>query len=186
MFVYLFRVLLDPSQYKVIHSLEEDDVEPGSSGGGAAPTLECQFEDAVEKGFQLVIVEPPGLGDNCIRWIRAGNFLHKAAVLSAIGTLIATPFVPRKISFFTTFPLGVFSIGCAGMYGVSWQFDPCCKYQVDYKGQELTKVPSHDIHTSSPVILVRRNDRFRKILHNSLSFAVAGYLGWILYKHFSS
>lgn len=155
------------------------------SGGPDEHTLECQLEDALETGYTLVVVEPPGLGDHCIKWIRVGNFLHKSAVLSAIGTLVATPFIPVRISFFTTFPLGVFSIGCATFYAVSWKYDPCCKYQVDYKGRELPKIPSHDIHTSSPVILVRRNDKYRKIVHNTLAVAVAAYLGWVAYRHFS-
>lgn len=166
---------MDPSQYHVIHSL---------SGAANEHSLECQFEDALEKEFALVVIEPPGLGDNCIRWIKVGNFLHKSAVLSAIGTLAITPFIPVKISFFTTFPLGAFGICCAGVYGFSWQSDPCCKYQVDYRGRELTKIPSHDIHTSTPVILLKRNDKYRKMVHNTLSAVVAGYLGWIVYRHF--
>lgn len=169
------KVLLDPSEYKVIHSLSGDLNEH---------SLECQFENALESGCTLVVVEPPGLGENCIRWIRLGNFLHKSAVLCAVGTLAITPFIPVKVSFFTTFPLGVFSIGCAGMYGLSWQSDPCCKYQIDYKGRELTKIPSHEIHTSSPVVLVKRNDHYRKLLQNALAVAVTGYLAWMVHKHF--
>lgn len=169
------RVLLDPSEYRVIHS---------PSGDPDEHSLECQFEGALVSGYTLVVVEPPGLGENCIKWIRVGNFLHKSAVLSAIGTLAITPFIPVKVSFFTTFPLGAFSVICAGMYGFSWQSDPCCKYQVDYRGKELTKIPSHEIHTSSPIILVKRNDQYRKIVHNALAVVVTGYLSWVVYQHF--
>lgn len=179
-----FRVLLDPTQYKVIHSIEDEDVSGVSTH--PVPSLECQFEEALEKEFSLVIVEPPGIGENCIRWIRVGNFLHKSAVLSAIGTLTITPFISPRVSFFTTLPLGAFGVCCAGVYGLSWQFDPCCKYQVDYRGRELRKIPSHDIHTSSPVVLVRRNDKFRKLVHNALSVAVVCYLGWRAYKYFAA
>jgi len=163
----------------VIHSISEED-------DAGTPNPECQFEQALEKQYDLLVLEPPGLGENCIRWIRVGNFLHKSAVLSAIGTLVITPCIPTKISFFTTFPLGVFGVCCAGIYGFSWQFDPCCKYQVDYRGRELTKIPSQDIHTTSSVVLVKRNDKIRKLLHNSLSIAVVGYLSWVVYRHFNS
>ena len=173
-------MLLDPTQYRVIHSLSED------GDNDDIPSLECQLEDTLEKGFELIVVEPPGLGENCIRWIRVGNFLHKSAVLSALGTLVITPFIPRKVFFFSTLPLGVFGVCCAGIYGFSWQFDPCCKYQVDYRGRELTKIPSRDIHTSSPILLVRKNDKFRKVVHNTLSIAVIGYLSYILYRHYNS
>lgn len=148
--------------------------------------LECRFEKALEKEYVLIIVEPAGLGHNSIRWIRVGNFLHKSAVISAIGTVAITPFIPMKYALFTTIPLGVFGVLCAGVYGLSWQFDPCCKYQVDYKGRELTRIPSHEIRSPSPVVLVRRNDKYRKILHNTLSVVVVGYLSWVLYQHFKS
>ena len=160
----------------MIHSLSGDPTEH---------SLECQFESALESGFTLVVLEPPGLGENCTRWIRVGNFLHKSAVIAAVGTLAITPFIPVKVSFFTTFPLGLFSISCATLYGVSWQSDPCCKYQVDYKGRELTKIPSHEIHTSSPVILVKRNDKYRKLVHNTLAVAVVAFLGRVAYRYFS-
>ena len=29
-------------------------------------------------------------------------------------------------------PLGTLSLCCTGIYTASWQFDPCCKYQVIY------------------------------------------------------
>lgn len=150
------------------------------------PSLECQFEMALEQGFTVVVVEPAGIGDNCIRWITVGNFLHKSAVLSALGTLIATPFLPLRMAFFVTFPLGAFGVGCTGLYALSWQGDPCCKYQVDYRGRALTRIPSHEIRTPSPVVLVRRNDKYRKMLQNSLSVAVLGYLGWLIYQHLHS
>lgn len=173
-------MLLNATEYTVIRSLQEGLVEINRS------SLECQFEAALDEGFSVVIVEPPGLGESCIRWIRVGNFLHKSAVLSALGTLIITPFIPRRVAFFTTFPLGVFGFSCVCLYTFSWQRDPCCKYQIDYKGRELTRIPSHEIHTPSPVVLVRRNDKYRKILHNTLSAIVVGYLGWMLYRHFNS
>lgn len=150
------------------------------------PTLECQFEDALEEGYILIVVEPAGLGDNCIKWIRVGNFLHKTAVLAAIGTVAIHPFIKPRLSLFTTVPLGMLGICCACLYGFSWQFDPCSKYQVDYRGRELARIPSHEIHTPSPVVLIRRNDRYRKILHNTLSVMVVSYLGFTLYKHFCS
>jgi len=164
-------------------------IHRGGEGDGVVAnksTLECRFEEALEEGFDVVVVEPEGLGNESIRWIKVGNFLHKSAVLSALGTLAITLAIPRQYVLFTTLPLGAFGVCCACLYGFSWQFDPCCKYQVDYRGRELTHIPSHEIHTSSPVVLVKRNDKYRKILHNTLSVLVAGYLGWVLYRHFRS
>ena len=154
--------------------------------GDETNSVECVFEQALEHKFTVIVVEPVDLGNRCIKWIRVGNFLHKSAVLSSLATLAITPFIPVRVSLFTSIPLGVFGISCATIYDVSWQFDPCCKYQVDYRGRELTKIPSRDIHTPSPVVLVRRNDKYRKIVHNAMSVIVMGYVGFILYKHFAS
>ena len=168
---------MNPSQYTVIHNTLEDGEE-------GAPSLECQFEEALEREYALIIIEPVGLGNDSIRWIKVGNFLHKMAVIASITTLTTTPFMPTRIALFTTVPLGLLSVSCTILYCVSWQSDPCCKYQVDYHGKELTHIPSHDIYSPSPVVLVRRNDKYRKILHNTLSAVVIGYFGWTLFKHF--
>ena len=139
----------------------------------------------MEHGYTLVVLEQPGLGSECIRWIRVGNFLHKASVLCALGTISVTPFIQPHYALFITYPFGCFGVFCALMYRFSWQSDPCCKYQVDYRGRELRRIPSHEIHTPSPVVLVRKNDKFRKILHNGLSIIVASYLISVLYNHFN-
>ncbi len=148
-------------------------------------SLACQFENALEQEFTLIVVEPVGLGNESIRWIKVGNFLHKSAVITSIMTLCVSPLISTHISLFTTFPLGIMGISSAVLYNISWQYDPCCKYQVDYRGKEVTRIPSHDIHSPSPVVLVRRNDKYRKVLHNSLSLVVLGYMGWKLYNYFS-
>ncbi len=118
------------------------------------------------------------------RWIRFGNFLHKSAVLASLGALVSLPFLHHSTSNLTSIPLGVFGIGCAALYDVSWQFDPCSQYQVDYQGTELTNVPSHDLHSQTPVVLIQRNDKHRKRLHNTLALVILGYLGWRVYRYF--
>lgn len=168
---------MNPTQYTVIHN-------PLDDGEEGAPSLECQFEEALEREYVLIIIEPVGLGNDSTRWIKVGNFLHKMAVLASVTTLTTTPFMPTRIALFTTLPLGLFGVCCTVLYGVSWQSDPCCKYQVDYHGKTLTQIPSHDLHSPSPVVLVRRNDKYRKMLHNTLSVVVLGYVGWTLYRHF--
>lgn len=163
--------LLDKTQYIVLH--ESDD----SHG------LECQLETALESGYQLIVIEAVGLGDRAIRWIRVGNFLHKSTVLSSLGVLAVGPFLSPKTAVLSVVPLGVFSVLCACVYDFSWQFDPCCKYQVDYKGRELTQVPSQELESQCPVVLVQRNDKYRKILHNCLAIFTAGVVCYKVYKY---
>lgn len=144
---------------------------------------ECDLEVALEHAYPIIVVEPQELGNETVRWIQVGNFLHKSAVICSIGALVSVPFLPYSISKFTTIPLGVFAVCCAGLYDLSWQFDPCCKYQVDYLGTELPNIPTHELQCQSPVVLVQRNDKFRKILHNTLALAVLAYVGWRCYTH---
>lgn len=150
-------------------------------GGTTNETKEKELEVVLEKGYQLIVVEPRVLGDQVIRWIKAGNFLHKSSVLTNLGALILIPLVPKHMVAYSILPLGAFGISCSLVYNFSWYRDPCCKYQVDWRGQEISRVPSHDLSTRSPVILVRRNDIFRVILHSSLSLSVASYFCWKLY-----
>ena len=116
------------------------------------------------------------------RWIRFGNFLHKAAVIACLGGLATAPLVPHTLFGYVCVPLGVVGVGSAVVYDVSWQFDPCCKYQVDHDGVELNHIPSHELHSPSPVVLIFKNDKHRKRLHNILALATCALFGWRLYK----
>ena len=120
------------------------------------------------------------------RWIRFGNLLHKTAVISCLGGLVLVPLLPNKLFCYVSLPLGVVGVGCASLYGLSWQSDPCCKYQVDQEGKELTHIASHEVHSPSPVVLVFKNDKYRKRLHNILALATSALFGWRLYTLFYS
>lgn len=157
--------------YIVIH--DDDSIQS---------SLECRLESALEHEYPLIVVEPSNLGDAVIRWIRVGNFLHKSAVLTSFGCLVTVPILPRTVTNFTSVPLGLFGVGCAMFYDFSWQSDPCCKYQVDYRGTQLVHVPSHELHSQTPVVLVKKNDKYRKILHNTLAMCVLSYCAWRVYQ----
>lgn len=115
------------------------------------------------------------------RWIKFGNFLHKVSVVSCLAGLVCVPLVPHRLFNTVCIPLGVVGVGCAAVYDVSWQFDPCCKYQVDHDCHELTHIPSHEVHSPSPVVLIFKNDKYRKRLHNLLAVATLSVFGWRLY-----
>ena len=78
-------------------------------------------------------------------------------------------------------PLGFLSVMCAGVYAISWQFDPCCKYQVETNMNKVPKLPLHSLTTTTPVILVRKDDSRRKILHNTVSLVAGGLCAYKLY-----
>lgn len=64
---------------------------------------------------------------------------------------------------------------CRALYGISWQFDPCCKYQVEYDAYKLSRLPLHTLTSSTPVVLVRKDDLHRKRLHNTIALAALVY-----------
>ena len=146
----------------------------------AAEIFENELERALESQAQTIIIEPSKLGDETARWITVGNCLHKTSVLSGIISLSAG--VTWKDKGLVYFPFSFASLVCAGVYAVSWQFDPCCKYQVEYDSRKLQRLPLHDLTSSSPVVLVRKDDTRRKILQNTVALASAAYCGWRVYE----
>nr|VZI16361.1 unnamed protein product [Spirometra erinaceieuropaei] len=108
-----------------------------------------ELDFVLEKNVNVVIIEPDDLGEVTWRWIRAGNWLHKTAVLSGLaamaGTCLAVYFEgrnPGRLSSLAVMPLstgvrllpgiffGLMSVSSASLYTLFWQWDPCSKYQV--------------------------------------------------------
>ena len=137
----------------------------------------------------MIVIEPEKLGTDIASWIRIGNFCHKGCVLMGAAAIL-TNFMPYTMFplrwQLLTVPLGVASVGCAITYGVSWQFDPCSKYQLDEHGDCMKDIPSAELTTDTSTVLVRRNDIYRKRLHNSVALVVCVLLGWQLYKKYTS
>lgn len=139
-----------------------------------------ELERALEAGCKIIIVEPSRLGDETARWISVGNCLHKTAVISGLGAIFTGLVWFDRPAVYT--PLAITSLFCTGLYTVSWQFDPCCQYQVNTDPQSLYKLPiSSALTSSSPVVLVRKNDSSRKLLHTCITFASTIFCAWKLY-----
>ncbi len=146
----------------------------------ATEYFENVLERALEEKLRTIVIEPSKLGDETARWIYVGNCLHKTSVLSGLGCLTAGAVWPDRGLVFL--PMGFVSVICAGVYTVSWQFDPCCKYQVEYDTAKLQRLPLHNLASSSPVVLVRKEDFRRKVLHTTVSLAALSYCAWRLYQ----
>ncbi|XP_002732363.1 transmembrane protein 11-A, mitochondrial-like [Saccoglossus kowalevskii] len=151
-------------------------------GENAQEHFEFQLEHALEAECGIIVIEPSKIGDETARWITVGNCLHKTAVITGVTCIVCPLMLPCSVSNYVSLPLGIISIGCASLYGVSWQFDPCCKYQVEYNTKKLSRLPLHTLTSTSPVVLVRRNDNYRKRLHNTISFLAATYCCFKLYR----
>lgn len=145
--------------------------------------FEARLEAALESGCATIIIEPTKIGEETTRWIRVGNCLHKTCVITGSIALLSPYIMPRAIRCPSSFGFSGISIFCALLYGVSWQFDPCCKYQIEYDTKKLARLPGGT--SSSPVVLVKTDDKYRKILHNAIAGAAALYCGWKIYIWYS-
>ncbi|KAL1140233.1 hypothetical protein AAG570_000165 [Ranatra chinensis] len=144
-----------------------------------------ELERALDTGYSVIVVEPTRLGDETARWIAVGNCLHKTAVVTGIGTIVSGLIWSDYPLAYA--PLGLASLFCTGMYTVSWQFDPCVKYQVYTDSQRLASLALFNSLTStSPVVLVRRSDTRRKVLHCCVTLASTAFCIWKLFNTLGS
>ena len=146
--------------------------------------FEMELERALEAGVTVIVIEPSRLGDETARWIAFGNCLHKTAVLAGLGS-VATAFIWTDKPY-VCLPLGIISVLCTGVYTLSWQFDPCVKYQVETDFRKLLReYPQFSVLSStSSVVLVRRDNSRRKMLHSGISLIAAIFCMWRLYDTF--
>ncbi|XP_070515255.1 transmembrane protein 11 homolog, mitochondrial [Cardiocondyla obscurior] len=149
----------------------------------AHETFEYELERALESECSLIVIEPSKLGDETSRWIAVGNCLHKTAALSGLAA-IATGLLWGDRPYICG-PLGFTSVITCGLYTVSWQFDPCCQYQVE---TDTSKLPHVELLAvlgpSSPTFLVRKDDKRRRILHTTITLAALGITAWRVYQAF--
>lgn len=99
-------------------------------GQNAHETFEAELEKALEARVNYIIIEPARLSDETERWIRVGNCLHKTAVLTGLASVVCGTVWPHRLTF--SVPICALSVFCTGLYTVSWNYDPCCQYQVSY------------------------------------------------------
>ena len=148
----------------------------------AAEILEEQLEVALESNVQYIVIEPIQVGNEISSWIRVGNFLHKSSVFSGLLCLSAPLALPTRFKLYTVIPLTSINLLCTGLYDLSWQYDPCCKYQVETRSRQLERLQLQALSMSNPVVLVRRDDKYRKRLHNFLTVCVLSYWSWKVIK----
>lgn len=95
----------------------------------AHEAFEADLEKALVDRINYIIVEPARLGDETARWITVGNCLHKTAVVTGLASIVTVSLWPERFTICAA-PLCAISVFCTGLYTVSWNYDPCCQYQV--------------------------------------------------------
>ncbi|KAM9750509.1 transmembrane protein 11, mitochondrial isoform 1-T1 [Dama dama] len=168
------RVSLSATDCYIVHEIY--------NGENAQDQFEYELEQALEAQYKYIVIEPTRIGDETARWITVGNCLHKTTVLAGTACLFTPLALPLDYSHYISLPAGVLSLACCTLYGISWQFDPCCKYQVEYDAYRLSRLPLHTLTSSTPVVLVRKDDLHRKRLHNTIALAALVYCAKKIYE----
>ena len=163
-------------EFVVIRALTEDEDDD--------EFLEEQLEDALDDEYQFIIIEPERIGNETTKWIQMGNFLHKSGVITGLGSIFVGIAFPQRYRSYFYIPVGIASLTCISLYNISWQYDPCCKYQVEYDTRTLERLEIDNLK-SSVVVLKRRDDKYRKRLHNVVGALVLCLFTWRVYKSYS-
>ncbi|XP_037826968.1 transmembrane protein 11 homolog, mitochondrial isoform X1 [Lucilia sericata] len=144
--------------------------------------FEAELDKALEAKVDYIIIEPPRLGDETGRWITVGNCLHKTAVVSGMASLLSSLLWHNRPVI--AGPMCAVSLFCTGLYTVSWNYDPCCQYQVLVENNEevLNKLPLADV--SSPVILGYQPNTKTKYLHRSVTLLSAAFCAWQIWRSY--
>lgn len=97
-------------------------------GQNAHEAFETELEKALEARVNYIIIEPARLSDETERWITVGNCLHQTAVATGLASIASGSLWPDRPAVYASFC--AISVFCTGLYTVSWNYDPCCQYQV--------------------------------------------------------
>jgi len=147
----------------------------------AHQTFAMELERALDEQCCIIVIEPTNLGDETARWIMVGNCLHKTAVLSGLSAIVTGLVWPDNLLLCC--PLAGLSTLCTALYTASWQFDQCVKYQVEKDPRKLARLTVLSaMSATSPVVLVRKDDTKRKILHWTVTLSAATLCAFKLYK----
>jgi len=139
--------------------------------------FESELEAALSQGTETIVIEPARLGEETSRWISVGNCLHKTSVIAGItGIICAFSWPDRPLLYF---PITCLSFASTTIYVISWQGDACCKYQVESNPNNIPRL--RGLNSSSPVVLVRRDDTARKILQTVITLSSMIYSSIKLY-----
>lgn len=143
--------------------------------------FEQELDKALEAKVDYIIIEPPRLGDETGRWISVGNCLHKTAVAAGLASLVSSILWRSKPVI--SGPMCAISLFCTGLYTASWNYDPCCQYQVVENDEEvLNSLPLAEV--SSPVILCYAPNTKAKYLNRGVTLLSAAFCAWQIWRSY--
>uniref|UniRef100_A0A6B2G6T9 Transmembrane protein 11, mitochondrial (Trinotate prediction) n=1 Tax=Myxobolus squamalis TaxID=59785 RepID=A0A6B2G6T9_MYXSQ len=134
------------------------------------------FNQTLQFKPNFLIIESASLSARVAKWISFGNFLHKTSTLCGLVScslrflsMIAINLPPFKILHTS---LALVSISTAFLYNYFWSRDLCSNYQISTRPIEIKKfIYLNKSGTCISMLLTKKNDQYRKFLHNCLALA---------------
>uniref|UniRef100_A0A8C8U5N4 Transmembrane protein 11, mitochondrial n=1 Tax=Peromyscus maniculatus bairdii TaxID=230844 RepID=A0A8C8U5N4_PERMB len=140
------RVSLSATDCYIVHEIYSRE--------NAQDQFEYELEQALEAPYKYIVIEPTRIGDETARWITVGNCLHKMTMLAGTACLFTPLTLPLDYSHYVSLLARVLNL-----------------YQVECDAYKLSRLPLHTLTSSTPVVLVQKDDLHRKRLHNTIALA---------------
>ena len=142
--------------YYIVREVYEND--------SAVQRFENELDVALDRGYEVIVIEPSRVGKETARWISVGRWLRYTAMTSAVSCLVIGVMWPEQAQVFI--PFGCIGVVSAGVYVMSWQTDPCSCYRVERNALRLQRLPATaSITCASPVILLRTDSFLHRYAH---------------------
>ena len=128
-----------------------------------SPNSLLELNEAMRHNFDAILLSDISLGKRVCSWIQFGNFLHKIGVLTGLSSLLLNI---AQTSDWLTASVSFCSIISISAYNAIWRRDIVSCYQLDTRGDFVANVPLSSVKSGSLMVLVKRDDRYRRLLHN--------------------
>ena len=140
-----------------------------------SPNSNMELKGALIQNYDLIVLSDVTLGERVCKWIQFGNILHKSAVLSGITCLVLNISTDTADWFIGC--LSFCSFFSIATYNALWRKDIVSSYQLDTRGDFVSQLPLSSVKSRSVVVLVKRDDKYRRFLHNLIGCLLLIQLG---------
>lgn len=142
-------------------------------------TFLIQLERALHRRYECIVIEPKRLAEETGRWIMLGNILSRLSLLSGAASITISIVSPDRL--FVSVPLAALTLITRGFYDISWNFDPCSKYQVE-SGSAVTRFVDESVAKSATRILVYKDNALLNYAQRSVTVVAVVLCGFHLYR----
>lgn len=143
-------------------------------------TFLIQLERALHKKYECIVIEPKRLAEETGRWIMLGNILSRLSLLSGAASITISVVSPNRL--FVSVPLAALTLITRGFYDISWNFDPCSKYQVETGGSAVARFVDESVAKSATRILVYKDNALLNYAQRSVTVVAVVLCGFHLYR----